>query len=350
MKNSAMMVNITWNEKGWTGIDIHKDAGAKHVRDTPGHESLNFDFDKEGIDDRVWVYGYFQTHKKPIHFEDGGLIFFYSRNLQTKKKFFVGVYGSAKIFDKKEHPIEKIRGHERYWANICGKKEVSLRFPKYVEFDENWIKKRMGQVSYAYLDDEDAARILDRAIKQCEKDQDSELKLLQLKLIYESFNQKNYDISYEDLQTRQDTDERRIAQKMKKREYFKNPEKFLLTSTEPRRISAMHYPRSPGLAVFMKYKNNHTCQICKVPTFQTSQGMHYTESHHILPRSKGGDDKPENIVVVCSNCHRLFHNGAKSELVRAYTKLKKKKAFTDFDVLKEKGVITEDVYDSIMST
>ena len=348
MKKSAMMVNITWNRTGWTGIDINKDAGHKKVRDAPGHESLNFDFDKKGIDDKTWVHGYFQTHKTPICFEDGGLIFFYSQDPQTQKKFFVGVYGSAKVFDKKEHPIEKIYGHGGYWTNICGKKEMSLRFSDYVEIDKSWFKKRMGQVSYAYLDDEDASRILDRAIKQCEKDQDDELRLLQLKLIYEASSQKNYDVSYEDIQERENTDEGIMAQKIKKRGHSIDPEKFL-TAAEPRRISAMHYPRSPGLSAFMKDRNNHTCQICKVPTFQTSHGIYYTESHHILPRSKGGDDKPENIVVVCSNCHRLFHNGSKSELVRAYTKLKESKAFADFDALKERDVITKDVYDSLMS-
>ena len=344
-----MMVNITWNRTGWMGIDINKDAGHKKVRDAPGHESLNFDFDKKGIDDKTWVHGYFQTHKTPIRFEDGGLIFFYSQDPQTQKKFFVGVYGSAKVFDKKEHPIEKISGHGGYWTNICGKKEMSLRFSDYVEIDKSRIKKRMGQVSYAYLDDEDASRILDRAIKQCEKDQDSELRLLQLKLIYEASSQKNYDVSYEDIQEIENLGEGIMAQKIKKRGHLIDPEKFL-TAAEPRRISAMHYPRSPGLSAFMKDRNNHTCQICKVPTFQTSHGIYYTESHHILPRSKGGDDKPENIVVVCSNCHRLFHNGSKSELVRAYTKLKESKAFADFDALKERDVITKDVYDSLMST
>ena len=89
MKKSAMMVNITWNRTGWTGIDINKDAGHKKVRDAPGHESLNFDFDKKGIDDKTWVHGYFQTHKTPIRFEDGGLIFFYSQDPQTQKKFLL---------------------------------------------------------------------------------------------------------------------------------------------------------------------------------------------------------------------------------------------------------------------
>jgi len=30
--------------------------------------------------------------------------------------------------------------------------------------------------------------------------------------------------------------------------------------------------------------------------------------HHIVPKSKGGDDTDDNLTVLCPNCHRLAHN------------------------------------------
>jgi hypothetical protein len=31
--------------------------------------------------------------------------------------------------------------------------------------------------------------------------------------------------------------------------------------------------------------------------------------HHIIPKSKGGDNKHENLTYLCPNCHRLAHEG-----------------------------------------
>ncbi len=39
-------------------------------------------------------------------------------------------------------------------------------------------------------------------------------------------------------------------------------------------------------------------------------GCHHTrflEIHHILPRSRGGSNQPENLMALCSTCHRLIH-------------------------------------------
>ena len=29
--------------------------------------------------------------------------------------------------------------------------------------------------------------------------------------------------------------------------------------------------------------------------------------HHIIPRSKGGNNTDENLTILCPNCHRLAH-------------------------------------------
>ncbi|MCK4305035.1 MAG: HNH endonuclease, partial [Candidatus Eisenbacteria sp.] len=33
----------------------------------------------------------------------------------------------------------------------------------------------------------------------------------------------------------------------------------------------------------------------------------FSEVHHIVPRELGGSNHPENLVVLCSTCHKLWH-------------------------------------------
>jgi len=33
----------------------------------------------------------------------------------------------------------------------------------------------------------------------------------------------------------------------------------------------------------------------------------FLEVHHIVSRSRGGDNKPENLITLCGSCHRLWH-------------------------------------------
>jgi len=34
---------------------------------------------------------------------------------------------------------------------------------------------------------------------------------------------------------------------------------------------------------------------------------HFLEVHHRVPRERGGGNDPDNLVVLCSGCHRLLH-------------------------------------------
>ena len=48
----------------------------------------------------------------------------------------------------------------------------------------------------------------------------------------------------------------------------------------------------------------------------------FLELHHIVPRSEGGENRPENLVTLCASCHRLLHErglvgGALDGLLRA---------------------------------
>lgn len=77
------------------------------------------------------------------------------------------------------------------------------------------------------------------------------------------------------------------------------------------------YERSPLLVEQAKSrvlrKNGRlVCQVCRFDFFQTygPVGKHFIECHHVVPVSElgvGGKTKVNDIVLVCSNCHRMLH-------------------------------------------
>lgn len=52
----------------------------------------------------------------------------------------------------------------------------------------------------------------------------------------------------------------------------------------------------------VRARDKHTCQLCG----ESSGKVHV---HHILPRSQGGTDMPENLVTLCPKCHAALHAG-----------------------------------------
>ena len=53
---------------------------------------------------------------------------------------------------------------------------------------------------------------------------------------------------------------------------------------------------------FILNRDKYTCQYCK-----TKQGT--LEVHHIIFRSNGGSDEPDNLITLCRNCHKELHLG-----------------------------------------
>ena len=51
-------------------------------------------------------------------------------------------------------------------------------------------------------------------------------------------------------------------------------------------------------------RDGYKCHICKTK----KQGVKL-EVHHIIFRSNGGGDSPENLITLCHNCHEKLHNG-----------------------------------------
>lgn len=90
-----IIANITWNPYGWSD-DTYSNpkAGHRYVRESPGHESLNFD---KKTNNEKHVFGDVQLRGYPRRFEEPGVIFFFTKNLDEHRNEIVGVYGNAKV-------------------------------------------------------------------------------------------------------------------------------------------------------------------------------------------------------------------------------------------------------------
>jgi len=55
-----------------------------------------------------------------------------------------------------------------------------------------------------------------------------------------------------------------------------------------------------------KQERGNRCQVC-------SWEQATCDVHRIIPESQGGENIPDNLIVVCPNCHRLAHNNELSE-------------------------------------
>lgn len=94
-------------------------------------------------------------------------------------------------------------------------------------------------------------------------------------------------------------------------------------------------PRNKALRRRCFKRDNFTCRKCKVID-KTECSL---EAHHRMPLYLGGKDELENLITLCSDCHKFAPNNKKefeeyiqeetegtlTTLIQAWTKLKKDK-------------------------
>jgi predicted HNH restriction endonuclease len=80
----------------------------------------------------------------------------------------------------------------------------------------------------------------------------------------------------------------------------------------PRRraLTAPDYDRDPLVIAIARKRAGHRCEVhdCAHPTFETPEGVPYTEVHHIVPLADGGPDIIENVACLCAGHHRDVHS------------------------------------------
>ncbi|MGA1846219.1 RNA-guided endonuclease IscB [Deferribacter abyssi] len=65
---------------------------------------------------------------------------------------------------------------------------------------------------------------------------------------------------------------------------------------------------------YVLYRDGHTCRLCKNKTKNK-----VLEVHHLIPRNKGGTDKPDNLITLCRTCHKLIHEkGMEYDLLKRF--------------------------------
>lgn len=68
------------------------------------------------------------------------------------------------------------------------------------------------------------------------------------------------------------------------------------------------FTRSMYIKEYAKRVAQGICQLCdKEAPFLDKQGNPFLEVHHINYLSNGGEDKIDNVVALCPNCHRRIH-------------------------------------------
>ncbi|MEK3923109.1 HNH endonuclease [Paenibacillus sp. FSL K6-2393] len=77
------------------------------------------------------------------------------------------------------------------------------------------------------------------------------------------------------------------------------------------KIVSEHLDRGTSVTNALKKILGPNCQICGEPGFEKKDGTRYIEAHHLIQLSKKklASLCSDNIILLCSNCHKEIHHG-----------------------------------------
>ena len=86
-------------------------------------------------------------------------------------------------------------------------------------------------------------------------------------------------------------------------------------------IQGVDYQRGKQLGfanvrAYILHRDNYQCQHCKGHSKEPRLNV-----HHIVQRSNGGSDRPDNLITLCGKCHDLHHRGViklKVQITKGY--------------------------------
>jgi 5-methylcytosine-specific restriction protein A len=129
-------------------------------------------------------------------------------------------------------------------------------------------------------------------------------------------------------------------------EFLENYFKPISYSTSNKKLKLK---RNPTLSKAIIIKNEYKCDCDNDhSSFLNRQNNPYMEAHHLIPTSAQSQfdislDIPQNITVLCPNCHKAIHNGNVDEIEKILKVLWQQKK----DELKSSGLLIE--YDDLLS-
>jgi len=189
-----LLANITWNPSRWRCPLTDSRAGSRYAKEYPGHESVNFKFDKR-IDKNGFIHGFVHRIGTSKTFHEGGIVFFFTRNLDEGRGEIVGVYGNAHL----ESKGYECKGFEddTAAANICAEEKYSMLFPIPLvakKYKESGKRQLMGTGMFCYKSYAFAKKVILDELNMLNKNGILEKEFIKLKGIYKYLN-KLYSIN-----------------------------------------------------------------------------------------------------------------------------------------------------------
>ena len=307
--------NITWNRYGWKRVDVNPKAGHRAVRDAIANESFNFKFSRHGLNTKTHVYGHVQTRRRLKEFKSPGFIFFVSKNLdgERKRNMVVGIYGNAEFLkNKRTYELDarykktKSDGKYEIISTIKAEKNSSVLFPVYLDARMYFEGRPVSRMGLDYdITQETATRIIADEIRAvvAKRDGDTDIEE-RLYRIFEQVSGKAYREGFDPEQDELDGiayRESRAERARKVREMKKDKGEFVMYHGRRRR-------RDGVCIADIKRFRGFKCQICGAAIKRGAEPP-YVEAAHIKPKSKGGSENPDNIMILCPNHHKEFDLG-----------------------------------------
>lgn len=310
--SNILLVNITWNPTGWRNTYINPKAGHKYAQKNAGHESLNFKFDKKGIDTNKHIYGFVQWNNAPVSYEKDGLIIFYTRDTDERVGKIVGVYGKAEIYkDYKNFPYKGFKNN-RYSPNIRADKEFSMLFPDPLMADDyktNVSDRMVGQNGFAYKEIDFAESVLFDELVKLSQAGILESDYKKLTKIYEYYTGKSFKPVYYSKDEKEQEELTKLFKKTKtKKEILADLEKTKETDSEEIVVNHKTYKRDNKTIAQIKILRDFKCQLCGTQIMK-KDGSFYIEAAHIKAKHKKGCETLDNILLLCPNHHKEFDFG-----------------------------------------
>ena len=127
------------------------------------------------------------------------------------------------------------------------------------------------------------------------------------------------------LQELSDENEQAILSKYYRKEKTKQQIKKELSNyspSEPKtiKVKGTVYKRENSVIAKIKILRDFKCQICGTAIVK-KDGSKYVEAAHITTKPDGGNESPDNILLLCPNHHKEFDLGDKSIIYRSKTSI-----------------------------
>lgn len=292
-------------------------AGHSYAREFPGHESLNFDFNKKNLDTDTNIYGYVQWVGSPRKFAESGVVFFYSKNLKSSKGEIVGIYGNVKLLDPLRKTSWKGFENDQLISNIMADKSMSSLFPIPLNSKRYSKKRLVPQAGFTYIDLKLATQIISDEISELKESGSTREEFQKFSKIFEFITGNKYDDNNIFERASDELEQQEIQQIISKRI---NKDEIIqeLKSLNPKlpiqiEFTGKTFKRDNKTTTQLKFLRDFKCQMCetKIPK---KDGSFYIEAAHITRKSYKGPETPDNILILCPNHHKEFDFGNRIDI------------------------------------